>query len=303
MQQLIACPICGSTDIVHSYDGRTKRDDADPAVWSVFDCKSCGHGFVNPQPSWSELQRYYGADYEPYEADHAAGSAERDVEEAREAGVLRSIPIRPGLRVMDVGCGGGAFLTRAEMLGAEVQGVEPSDHGFATCSGKGLRVFHGQIDAFVAAHPDRKFDVVTSNHVVEHHPSPVEMLRDMSRALAKDGYVWFCVPNGATRAARVLKWRWHSTDLPVHLMQFTPGSVRKMVELAGLEVRRIYTATMPVAVRQSLIEELRYHYFIPQRLSRFLPLNGLSARMARDMDRAIEGEAIIVEAVLPAAAV
>lgn len=297
MKQLTACPVCESPAITHSYDGKTKRDAANTAVWPVYDCKTCGHGFMNPQPDWDELQPYYGSDYEPYEADHASGAINKDVAEARRTGTLRYIPITQGLRVMDVGCGGGAFLSRAAMLGADIQGVEPNQHGYATCKSKGLPVFNGQISDFVAAHPDRKFDVVTSNHVVEHHPAPVEMLKDMASALTDDGYVWFSVPNAATHAARVLNWRWHSTDLPVHLMQFTPESTVEMIERAGLKVRRLYTATFGAAVRESLEEELRYRYFVPRKLSRFLPLDNLAARKAQEMDTAVTGEAIVAEAV------
>ncbi len=290
------------SDIAHSYDGRTKRDQADPAIWSVFDCKACGHGFMDPQPDWSELERYYGADYEPYEADHAAGVAERDVEEARKSGTLRSIAITPGLRVMDVGCGGGAFLTPRSDAGRRRCKASSQAHMVSRpAPRRACPSFMDRSTHFVAAHPDRKFDVVTSNHVVEHHPSPVEMLKDMAKAprpAAMSGSACRTPPHA--RRVRSPGAGTARTCPCISCSSRRKAYARWSIWLA-LRREEVYTATMPLAVRQSLVEELRYRYFIPQRLSRFFPLDGIAARMAQEMDAENQGEAIIVEAVLPSA--
>ncbi|HZV17284.1 MAG TPA: class I SAM-dependent methyltransferase [Sphingobium sp.] len=296
MRQIVACPICRSDKIAFRYDGRSNRNLADRTVWPIFNCENCGHGFMNPQPSWEELQPYYNPAYEPYQEDHGFQEIDREVEEARQTGELRHIKITRNMRLLDIGCGGGAFLRRAQALGAQVQGVEPSDHGYATAVKSGVPVYHGQTEGFLEAYPDRKFDVVTSNHVIEHHPAPVDLLKSMAKALADGGYIWFAVPNAGCLSSRRLDWRWHSSDLPFHLMQFTPQSVRETLELAGLTVRRLYTYTFPPAGLASFRAELRYRFLIPRKLTTRLPLARYAARRARRLDGRGEGEAIVIEA-------
>jgi 2-polyprenyl-3-methyl-5-hydroxy-6-metoxy-1,4-benzoquinol methylase len=101
---------------------------------------------MNPQPTWDELSVYYSSDYSPYEpmhgsdADDAASAAH-----ARSAGKLRHILLPTGLRVLDVGCGGGYFLRVARLLGADVEGIEPSPHGVEQARKSGLQVFNGTV--------------------------------------------------------------------------------------------------------------------------------------------------------------
>lgn len=293
MPTLTQCPVCESRDCSRAYEGRTARDSRDPALWQVFECRQCGHGFLNPQPSWKELQRYYDSTYEPYEAEHGVEGFEATLARARAAGgLLRNVHIRPGMRLLDVGCGGGVFLRLARELGAKVQGVEPSAHGAATCLAAGLPVFNGMLEDFVADNPEERFDLVTSNHVVEHHPQPVHLLRAMKALVAPGGNVWISVPNAACPDAEALTWRWHSTDLPYHLQQFTPNSLRVAAERAGFAGAELRTESLQRGVLQSLQLELRTAIKLPVRVSQHLPLGGVARRRAERFDRDGLGEAI-----------
>ncbi len=297
LNRLDRCPLCGSLDFAPDFVAHCVRR-ADGREWHVVRCAACTISFLNPQPDWIELQAYYTADYDPYTADHSIETLEAEVAAARAKGEFRHIPIRPGLRLLDVGCGGGAFLKVARALGAEVYGVEPSEHGAAAARAQGLPVFHGQLHDYMEAAPSGpRFDVVTANHVVEHHPSPVDALRQMSSLLAPGGYLWFAVPNGAGATAAALKARWHSVDAPYHLVHFTPTAARLAVERAGLKIRRLYTYSLPSALFASLCDIWRYRYLAPRKLTQRLGvLKRLAERRARAMDEAGVGEAIIVEA-------
>ncbi|WP_411818136.1 class I SAM-dependent methyltransferase [Hyphococcus sp. DH-69] len=254
---------------------------------------------MNPQPGPDLLSQYYTDKYDPYEADHGLTELDAEIEAAKAKGEFRHIKITPGLRILDVGCGGGAFLRVAKALGAVVQGVEPSEFGVATARKSGIPVFHGQLDEYINSEGcEEQFDVVTSNHVVEHHPDPVRLLGEMRSLLAPSGYVWFGVPNADSRTARKLKKHWHANDLPYHLMQFTPSSAALAVEKAGMSIRRQYTTSLPTATMASLYDIWRYRYFIPRKVTQKLPfLRPLGVRVSKDMDAKGEGEAIIIEAV------
>src|SRR4051794_32127488 len=101
------CPGCLSSGIMKDY----VATDFLRETWSIFSCANCTLGFLNPVPSWTELAPYYDAEYGAYSPDHAANETEdKVVAIAAAAGELRHTPIRSGMRILDVGCGGGYFL-------------------------------------------------------------------------------------------------------------------------------------------------------------------------------------------------
>jgi SAM-dependent methyltransferase len=293
MRVLQSCPACGSPDIVPAYTGRTTRNPADPATWHLVRCQRCDHGFLNPQPDWSDLEPYYTSSYAPYAPDHGVDTSA--VELARATGEYRHVKIRAGMRILDVGCGGGSFLRVARELGATVAGVEPSPSGAKAASEQGLDVFHGRLEDYAQKVPESvRWDLITFSHVVEHLPEPNATLAVAGRLLAPGGRVWVAVPNGACRAARSLGWRWHSTDLPIHLHQFSTQSLRKAVEGAGLLVDRIYTYSFPPAAHASLIAMAR-KWGVPVRVSGAIVPMSISRWFGRRADNAGRGEAIIAE--------
>src|SRR5271170_6438736 len=101
MVTLEACPVCGSNEIGVAYSARSTRRLHDEALWPVYSCRTCSHGFMNPQPSWVELEEYYSAEYDAYEADHGS-HAKQDAETvaiARKEGSFRHLPLPTGKSV------------------------------------------------------------------------------------------------------------------------------------------------------------------------------------------------------------
>jgi 2-polyprenyl-3-methyl-5-hydroxy-6-metoxy-1,4-benzoquinol methylase len=202
------------------------------------------------------------------------------------------------MNLLDVGCGGGVFLKLARELGANVQGVEPSPHGAATARRAGIPVFNGTLDAFLAENREARFDLITANHVVEHHPDPVALLTQMRAALSTGGKIWFSVPNAGSSGALSLRWRWHSCDLPYHLMQFTPKSVREAAKKADLEIKDLRTLSYAEHVLHSMLHTWRRRWKIPVRLMQRLPILPFARRRAHTMDSECTGEAILCELAL-----
>jgi hypothetical protein len=110
--------------------------------------------------------------------------------------------------------------------------------------------------------------------------------------------VWLSVPNGACNAAQQLGWRWHSTDLPIHLHHFSLQSMKIAAERAGLKPGRIYTYSLPSSVRGSMLSALRTRWMIPARIATAFLSDARVERRAADLDAHAAGEAIIAELVL-----
>lgn len=93
-----------------------------------------------------------------------------------------------GLRVLDVGTGTGEI---AAQLGRRCQviSVDPNDHR-EVCTG-----YHYVRSGILLPFRDRSFDVVISNHVIEHLPDPAQHLSEMARVLRPDGLGYLATPN------------------------------------------------------------------------------------------------------------
>ena len=293
MDNLTACPVCLSTDLSFRYSGRTTRNPSDPARWNVSECRQCGLGFLNPRPSWEELEPYYSAQYAAYGHSHGARyDDELTVVEARRTGTFRHIPIPDGKRVLDVGCGGGYFLRICAKLGAKVQGIEPSPIAAEQALSQGIPVFNGMIDTFET---HERFDLITASQVLEHVPDPVAVLAKMRSLLAPGGMIWLAVPNADCRWANALGWKWDGADLPYHLLHFGPRAMESAATRAGLSIKRIYTDSQPSVVAFSYRTYLRIRYKVPKKLSTFAITPDLVTGMARRMDAAGVGDTLIVE--------
>jgi len=296
MHALSCCPICGSNSWGRVFTGRTTRRPHDPARWVLARCSQCDHGFLNPRPSWDELGPYYHSSYAPYDALHGLpGSFEATVSEAKSQGSFRHVAIHPGQRILDVGSGGGSFLRVARALGAEVAGVEPSAFGARAARDQGLSVFEGTLEQYVASGAGDRFDLITFSHVVEHLPDPINTITLSAALLDSGGRIWLAVPNGACRSARRLGWRWHSTDLPLHLHHFSPRSMRVLSERAGVQLHDLRTYSLPKAVRGSILQELRYRWMVPRRIGSAVLTQRFVDRRATRMDADGVGEAIVAE--------
>jgi 2-polyprenyl-3-methyl-5-hydroxy-6-metoxy-1,4-benzoquinol methylase len=292
---MATCPICSSSATRLRFEGRTNRNPADGRVWVVYECEHCAHGFINPQPSAATLKEYYSSSYEAYDDQHGAEADDAEViARAKAAGEFRHIPIPAGKKILDFGCGGGFFLRICRELGAQVQGIEPSPFGAEITRKQNIPVFEGSLDDFLEQNGDQRFDVITSNHVLEHVPNPIQTLEGLRSLLAPGGVMTITVPNATSAFAKLLGKDWYNTDLPFHLHQFSAMSLRCAAERAALTTQYLGTTSLPAGSAASLRLVLRQKFMVPQRLSVRLPgIERLGASIAARHDRKARGEALL----------
>jgi SAM-dependent methyltransferase len=155
----------------------------------------------------------------------------------------------PG-RLLDVGCGDGAFLARAEERGWAVVGLETSPEAAARARASTRGTIIGA-PLEQATLPDG-LDVVTFWDCLEHLADPFAALQRVAARLRPGGLVAITMPNAAGAEARLWAERWRYLDLARygHLHHFTPRSLRRLLE-RGAGARR-------VDVRTSGSVDLRY---------------------------------------------
>ncbi|WP_158269911.1 class I SAM-dependent methyltransferase [Litoreibacter ponti] len=264
-------------------------------MFEVWRCENCEHRFINPQPEDATLMKCYSSQYHAYEQGHGTGELHQAIEQARREKRFRHVDLRNDMDVLDVGCGSGSFLCVIREFVSSVFGIEPSEHGVKTCEKLGVPVFHGDFESY-DRQANRKFDLITLNHVLEHHPAPILLLRLCRQHLKEGGRVWIAVPNAGCFFAKHLESDWHSADLPVHLQQFSVRSLGLAVEKAGLKIEQSLTESensLPASASTFL-----RRFGIPGRVTRPLLRGALSKTgwIGRRVDASGNGEAIILSA-------
>jgi ubiquinone/menaquinone biosynthesis C-methylase UbiE len=143
------------------------------------------------------------------------GDFTRIAQAMRESGeaLVKSLDIRPGHKVLDLGCGDGTTALPAAQLGADVLGVDIAhnlvDAGNRRIAEAGLpnaRIEHGDAASLEGLANDT-FDRVISMFGAMFSPKPFEVAKEMVRVAKPGGRIvmgnW--IPNDPTLVAQLLK--------------------------------------------------------------------------------------------------
>ena len=118
---------------------------------------------------------------------------------------IESIAPLAGLRVLDVGCGGGILSEGMAAAGAEVTGIDLSEKALSVAR---LHLFESELEVdyqhvsaehLAKAHAG-KYDVVTCMEMLEHVPDPASIVRACAQLVRPGGDVFFSTLNRNAKA-------------------------------------------------------------------------------------------------------
>ncbi len=124
-----------------------------------------------------------------------------------------------GLRLLDIGCGGGLLCEPMTRLGFEVTGVDASERNIgaakahAAAAGLAINYLCSTVETLVEER-DEPFDLILNMEVIEHVAEPAGFLRDCSRLISPGGMMIVATLNrtakamalGVIGAEHVLRW-------------------------------------------------------------------------------------------------
>ncbi|MGI8586543.1 MAG: class I SAM-dependent methyltransferase [Chloroflexia bacterium] len=215
------------------------RDYISGGIFVLERCSLCGLVLTTPQPPPDEIGKYYPRGY--YGQGKRYSLPLERLLDWLYAFRTRLIEIANGLepgRVLDIGCGRGLLLHHLRKRGWEVAGTELSEDS-ASYARDVLHIDVQTANITDLRLPSESFDAVILWHVLEHITDPEALLQEVARILYPGGTLLVAVPNFGSVEARLAKSRWFHLDVPRHLNHFTPQTLRRMLDEAGLHPRMV----------------------------------------------------------------
>lgn len=267
LERVPECPICGSTSRSLLHEGLSDQVFfAAPGAWDLWQCARCRSAWLDPRPDEATIGIAYSRYYTHEDTERpqpqnafqrlraALGNGYRNrrygthLSPASPLGrplaallpplrwpvdtAYRFMPRRPPgktMRVLDVGCGNGAWLEMARDAGWEVGGVEPDPVSREQARTRGFEVRESTADWLTEP---GSFDYVTMSHVIEHVHDPLALLRDANSLLRSGGGLYIDTPNIDGIGHRLYGHHWRGLEPPRHLVLFNPASLRDAISKA-----------------------------------------------------------------------
>ena len=155
------------------------------------------------------------------------------------------------LKLLDIGCGDGLFLKKAEEKGFEVYGID-LDKNSVKVANKRLskgRVYNFSLKDFVnfAKNKGIKFDVITFFEVLEHQDNPLVFLEAVKSLLKPQGLIAGSVPNRESFFQYLNRILNPQVDAPPHhFLRFSKRSLYNLFYKSGFQNIHISIPNTPL---------------------------------------------------------
>lgn len=312
VQEVHTCLLCNSEGILFYPNIRDRLFGA-PGIWSFMRCQECGLVWLNPKPIYEDIGKLYKTyythntnDYVPKFAclrrlirnsilathlgypELADGISQKilgrilswvgPIKEVVELGVMSLNGQRRG-RLLDIGCGSGAFLAKMRELGWDAVGVEFDRQAIKVAREHfGLNVYEGTLEE--VGFFDNEFDALTINHVIEHFYDPITTLKECYRILKPRGKLVVITPNIESLGAHLFGRGWLHWDPPRHLYILSSFALGSCAEQAKLQVVKLFTTSRGTpgvwAASRLICRNGMLPGGSPKKLSLWLRLQGLA---------------------------
>ena len=179
------CYLCGSIDFI--VRPGTVRDGKGI---KVLECTNCSLVCLSSSDHIKSDHYENSGMHDNIEPDIGSWVNTTRADDERRFNFMKEVMVNKA--VLDFGCGSGSFLNLAKSCAKEVDGIELEKASQPFFKENNLNVFLN-IDA--AKDANKKWDVITSFHVVEHLSDPIDILAELGCLLSDEGKIVIEVPN------------------------------------------------------------------------------------------------------------
>jgi SAM-dependent methyltransferase len=241
-QSQLACPLCAGLAQTRIWTvaaeeilvrlsrewGASISGDALPvppdATFALYECGTCGLHFFVPALAGDAAfyqQLMAAIPYETSQSRWEFGQVARE--------------LRPTDRVVDFGCGDGAFLRMAKPLVRQAVGVDRNSDAIEQLRHAGLTGEETSCSEFAQRHPEG-FDIACAFHTLEHVAEISEFIKAVVCCVRPGGRIFLSVPN----RRRVARENGEPLDCPPHhVSRWDPAQWLVLAIRFGLDLRGV----------------------------------------------------------------
>jgi 2-polyprenyl-3-methyl-5-hydroxy-6-metoxy-1,4-benzoquinol methylase len=240
LEKLTHCPICHHTEF--SPFLTCKDYTVSKEFFEIVSCNHCNFKFTNPRPSFESIAPYYHSDDYISHSNTKKGILSQIYQRVRKQALktkLKHIEKESGLKkgnILDYGCGTGEFLNICKQNQWQITGIEPEQNARQQAENLTKEIIFESI--FEEDLENKKFDVITLWHVLEHIHLLDETLQKIFQLLNENGKLLIAVPNCASADAQKWKEFWAAYDVPRHLYHFTPQTLSLLMQKHNAKVEK-----------------------------------------------------------------
>lgn len=238
MELLNHCPACESDAL--DPDLQVKDFFGTRETFQLSHCNHCDLVFTNPRPDQKEIITYYKSNSYVSHGQSKGFLFDQIYRYAQKLNLAYKQKLirrhHHGVKLLDYGCGAGAFLDFMKEQSFEVYGVEPDPEAREHINPKIPVTEH--LNTLKAG----DFDIITAYHVIEHVHDLASTLITLIKKLKTGGTLHIALPNRDSYDAKHYKSFWAGYDVPRHLYHFNQKSALQL--FAQLRLQPLETAPM-----------------------------------------------------------
>lgn len=237
------CPVCGSVKWSDRYNINE---------WNIQECDCCHFAKIDPMPLPQTRVECYSK-----EMIIERNVKQKNILQKLSRILKRSLSritkreksaifynklhrhLKPGSKVLDIGCGDGSFMKLAKK-DFKCTGIEISEH-LASLARKDneIRVITGNFTDIDLG--KEKYDGITMISILEHLYNPLEALKICFGALNSAGVLILKTVNYSCLNRKIKKVGWTGFRPPDHVVYFNPGNLRRMLKKTGFSKIKVHS--------------------------------------------------------------
>ncbi len=252
----MACPACQGWGFRKLFVKKNRK---------FYQCRSCGLERQWPLPTQAELCAYYEQSYR--DGMYREFVSANDMKQLTARARFKQIRdwVRQGTW-LDVGCSDGVFLNVLRDEGVAAEGIDVSQGAIDLAREKGLLATCGTL---LDAGEGKSFQMITAFDVLEHVIDPWRFMQEVAQRLSPGGRAVISVPNLKSWSHFLMGRRWYFYIPEEHLHYFSPTSLTRLCERAGLSVCMQRPTYKPLTYDYSVIQFREYNPWIYRILNTF----------------------------------
>ncbi len=237
------CPVCGGSNFspfLNCTDFFVSGEE-----FRIKECISCGFKITENAEDEENIGKYYQSEEYISHSNTTKGFVNNVYHRVRNYMLTQKrklVEQAAGMEaghILDVGTGTGYFLNEMARNGWRVTGTEKNEDARVFAGNEFNLEIRDTEELF--NFPDKKFDVITLWHVLEHIHRLEENLLAFNRLLKNEGKLIIAVPNHQSYDAKHYREFWAAFDVPRHIWHFAPKQMEMLGTKYGFQLTKIKT--------------------------------------------------------------